>query len=40
MTAARYMALNARKLGSDSVGRFEAETAIAEAQRHLDDDVG
>ena len=40
MTAARYTALNARKLGSDSVGAFEAETAIAEAQRHLDDDVG
>ena len=40
MTAARYAALNARKLGSDSVGTFEAETAISEAQRYLDDDVG
>ena len=40
MTAARYAALNARKLGTASVGMFEAETAIAEAQRHLDDDVG
>jgi hypothetical protein len=39
MTAARYAALNARKLGSQTVERFEAETAIAEAERHLNDDA-
>jgi AAA ATPase-like protein len=39
MTAARYAALNARKLGSDAVGMFEVEEGIAEARRHLDEDA-
>lgn len=39
MTASRYAALNARKLGSDKVGVFEAEEAIAETGRHLEEDV-
>lgn len=38
MTASRYAALNARKLGSDDVGTFEAEQAIAETKRHLEED--
>lgn len=38
MAAARYAALNARKLGSAIVGRFEAQEGVAEAQRHLADD--
>jgi hypothetical protein len=39
MTAARYAALNARKLGSDAVGTFEVEEAMAEARRHLAEDA-
>ena len=39
MTAARYAALNARKLGSDTVGTFEVEEGIAEARRHLEEDA-
>jgi len=39
MTAARYAALNARKLGGEAVGMFEAEEGIAEARRHLEDDA-
>ena len=40
MTAARYAALNARKLDSDTVGPFEAREGIEEARRHLaEDDV-
>ena len=39
MTAARYSALNARKLGSETVGRFEAEEGVAEAKRHLEEDA-
>jgi hypothetical protein len=39
MTAARYAALNARKLGSETVGAFETEEGIAEARRHLDEDA-
>jgi hypothetical protein len=38
MTAARYAALNARKLGSAEVGHFEVEEGIAEAKRHLAED--
>jgi hypothetical protein len=42
MAAARYAALNARKLGSDDevqgVGAFAAEMAIDEAERHVSDD--
>ncbi|HET9676084.1 MAG TPA: ATP-binding protein [Solirubrobacterales bacterium] len=38
MTAARYAALNARKLGSGSVGIFEMTEGIAEARRHLAED--
>lgn len=38
MAAARYTALNARKLGSASVGLFEATEGIAEARRHLAED--
>ena len=39
MTAARYAALNARKLGSETVGAFEAEEGVAEARRHLEEDA-
>ena len=39
MTAARYSALNGRKLGSESVGVFEAEEGVAEAKRHLEEDA-
>lgn len=39
MTAARYAALDARKLGSDTIGAFEVEMAIDEARRHLDEDA-
>lgn len=39
MTAARYAALNARKLGSPTVGTFEAEEGVAEARRHLAEDA-
>lgn len=38
MAAARYAALNARKLSSDEVGVFEAEEGVAEARRQLEDD--
>lgn len=38
MTAARYSALNARKLGSGLVGQFEVREGIAEAERHLSED--
>lgn len=39
MTAARYAALNARKLGSGKVERFEVKEGIAEARRHLAEDA-
>jgi hypothetical protein len=39
MAAARYAALNARKLGSETVGTFEAEEGVAEARRHLEEDA-
>lgn len=39
MAAARYAALNARKLGSETVGAFEGEEGIAEARRHLKEDA-
>ena len=39
MTAARYAALNARKLGDETVGPFEADEGIAEARRHLEEDA-
>ncbi len=39
MTAARYAALNARKLGDETVGPFEAAEGIAEARRHLEEDA-
>jgi hypothetical protein len=39
MAAARYAALNARKLGSESVEKFEVEEGIAEARRHLAEDA-
>lgn len=39
MSAARYAALNARKLGGASVGRFEADEGVAEARRHIEDDA-
>lgn len=38
MTAARYAALNARKLGSGSVGLFEMTEGIEEARRHPAED--
>ena len=38
MTAARYAAFNARKLGSAEVGHFEVVEGIAEAKRHLAED--
>lgn len=38
MSAARYAALNARKLGGAAVGEFEIEEGIAEARRHLTED--
>lgn len=40
MTAARCAALNARRLGSESVGVFEMQEGIAEARRHLAEDQG
>lgn len=39
MAAARYAALNARKLGSSAVETFEVEEGIAEARRHLAEDA-
>ncbi len=39
MLAVRYAALNARKLGSEAVGAFEAEEGVAEARRHLEEDA-
>jgi hypothetical protein len=39
MSAARYSALNARKLGSTTVGEFEVKEGIAEARRHLEEDA-
>lgn len=39
MMAARYTALNARKLGSTAVGKFEVEEGLAEARRHLAEDA-
>jgi len=39
MTAARYAALNARKLGSEIIGAFEAQEGVAEARRHLEEDA-
>jgi hypothetical protein len=39
MSAARYSALNARKLGSDTVEEFEVREGIAEARRHLAEDA-
>lgn len=38
MAAARYTALSARKLGSDTIGDFELDMGLDEARRHLDDD--
>jgi hypothetical protein len=38
MTAARYAALGARKLGSVTVDAFDAQMAIDEARRHLAED--
>jgi hypothetical protein len=38
MAAARYSALNARKLGSTDVGDFAVAEGISEARRHLEDD--
>jgi len=38
MTAARYAALAARKLGSVTVEAFDAQMAIDEARRHLAED--
>jgi len=38
MTASRYAALNARKLGTSTVGKFEITEGIAEAGRHLAED--
>jgi hypothetical protein len=38
MTAARYAALGARKLGSAAVEAFDAQMAIDEARRHLAED--
>jgi hypothetical protein len=38
MAAARYAALNARKLSSKVVGEFETREGIAEAERHLAED--
>lgn len=37
MAAARYAALNARRLGGEEVGSFEVEEGIAEARRHLEE---
>lgn len=39
MTASRYAALNARKLGSETVNSFEAEDGVAEARRQLEEDA-
>jgi hypothetical protein len=39
MSAARYAALNARKLGGAVVDVFEVEEGIAEARRHLEEDA-
>lgn len=38
MSAARYSALNARKLGGAVVGGFEVKTGIDEARRHIGED--
>lgn len=38
MSAARYAALNGRKLGGKTVDAFEVEEGIAEARRHLGED--
>jgi hypothetical protein len=38
MTAARYAALGARKLGSATVEAFDVQMAIDEARRHLAED--
>lgn len=38
MTAARYAALGARKLGSAAVEAFDVQMAIDEARRHLAED--
>jgi hypothetical protein len=38
MTAARYAALGARKLGSAMVEAFDVHMAIDEARRHLAED--
>jgi energy-coupling factor transporter ATP-binding protein EcfA2 len=38
MAAARYSALNARKLGSPTVGTFEVREGIEEARRHISED--
>jgi len=38
MTAARYAALGARKLGSATVEAFDVQMAIDEARRHLTED--
>ncbi len=38
MCAARYTALNARKLGIAAIGEFDVREGIAEARRHLEED--
>jgi hypothetical protein len=38
MSAARYSALNARKLGIGAVEKFDVREGIAEARRHLEED--
>jgi hypothetical protein len=38
MSAARYSALNARKLGISAVEKFDVREGIAEARRHLEED--
>jgi hypothetical protein len=39
MCAARYTALNARKLGIAAIGEFDVREGIAEARRHLEEDA-
>lgn len=39
MSAARYSALNARKLGIGAVEEFDVREGIAEARRHLEEDA-
>ena len=39
MSAARYTALNARKLGIATIGEFDVREGIAEARRDLEEDA-